>query len=350
MAVVCLRGAEDEGGDSAMLVVFDLDEARLVASRRFGVGAVNSLLNHVMLPSNELVTVTASEVTVIDLEDDRQSRSGARGTVQVGGGSIAFVTAQVDSDVEADNSAARWLGDPTGGRLVASGSNLLVMADPRQAGRHDAMVIDLIRIQPRRVVDLETGESAEMLLLGGATDETDIDVDLLPRKYRLRYERAQQLERRGRLNELADSGVTGIRIWTDGARIYVGGRRGLRAYDLRAPDGDIGPIWSRANDALTAQQDPATNLDLLLSKDVALLIDAPMSNGDADAPPSGVRVTPFSRLMFENRESGLDGAELNLRSGIAGLHAMPEQIHAMNGGLAILDESQRLIFLPGRGK
>lgn len=343
-------------GGETLLASYDLLTGRQVATRRFENGLGDGLANFLALPSNELVTVTGRIISVIDLEDPEQATEGARGTVGISGdrgNAVAFLPARVTASPAALSDEQQWLGDPTGGRLTAVGDDLIVFADPRQAGRRDAMVVDLNSLAMRRVIDPTTQEPAPLLLVGGEDAEEADDLALLPgrERERRRRELQQRLVERGRGGD--NGGWPGERAWTRGTHVYVGGKRGLGAHDLTAPDGTVGPHWMRDNDPLL-RSDNAVNLDLMIGDDFVLLVDAPQDlpqqrAAQARGETASIRITPFSRQIIDGKgyESGLQHRAIEVGNGLGGLAGAPQQWQALDGGLAVLDDAGRLAFIPG---
>ena len=332
-----VRLATDGGG--ATLAAYDLDTGRAGAIRDFPAGGLDGLANFLPLDANELAVVTPRRVRVIDLADPRQDDEGERGVIGFGDGDGAagLSAAAVDPSAVLATPAGRWLGDPTGGRLTAAGDVLLALSDPRTAGRRDAAAFDLAALEPLGVADAETGVIAPLLLVNGDAAGGEIDAGLLPHDERLREENAAREARRDRggVGEGGDS--TFLRV--SGSRVYVAGRRGLTAYDLSAPNGDVGPHWRRDNHPLTRLADPAENLDLLVADDFALLIDSPL-----DGDPAGPRATPFSRAIVDGK-----GYESGLEHRPAALPADAADWRLFAGGLAVLDEGGRVTLLRGAG-
>ncbi len=337
--------AGGDGSDSSRLIAVDLDTGRRVLSRPFESVGGQALLNVLPLATNELILVQPRQVSRVDLDavaalgdEDGPATDQAIG--------VQFIAAQVDPLVTYADPAARWLGDPTGGRIRVVGDDLLVMSDPRQVGRLDAAVLDRRTLQPRSVRDAARGEDHPLLLLGGVAEEETIDPELLPphqrdRDARQRLRRAAQV-----LAPPAAPELPAARIWSDGGRVYVGGRRSLNAYDLAAPDGTVGPHWWRDDDLFAQEFDPATNLDLLLSRRLAVLVDVPESRGRGQNRT--VRFTPFSRTSVEGKgyESGLMLEPLELDADVARLAAPVADWRLTRGGLVVLDEAGNLLLIP----
>ena len=352
----------DADGRGPAVVTFDLASGRPGARRRFDAAGPGSLMNFALLPGGELAAVTPVSASVIDLSDPRQATEGRRFEVTpglAGDESPAFVAAAVDArSLRETSPAARWLGEPAGGRVLAAGGDLVVYADPRRAGRRDAVVIDLATGRPLRARDAETDAAADVLLLGGETNPAEVDPARLPPRQR---ERAQaELRRRQDLVAgLANpAGLPAERAWSAGPRVYLTGQRGVAGHDLDAPGGSVGPHWSRDDDVWTRRHDPATVLDAAITAGSLLVFESPgvpAGGDDADAPPAAptgaVRVTPFSRRAIDppGYESGLEGRPAVLAAGRYGLTAMPADWRAVAGGLAVLGEDGRLVLLRGAG-
>ena len=335
-AVVRLLAGGD-GSDQSQLVAIDLDSGRRVMSRPFESAGDAALLNVLPLASNELILVRPRSLDRLDLDEaaavgDWDDRNADQSTP------VRYVAAQVDPLVTYADAASRWLGDGTGGRIRIVGDSLLLMSDPRQTGRLDAAVLDLETLRPREIEDPRTGEPHELLLLGGEADAAETDLDALPPHQRDREVRQRVRAEAGVLAPAAAGDLPASRIWADGTRVYLAGRRGLSGYDLAAPDGTVGPHWWRDDDLFAREFDPATNLDLLLSRELAVLVDAPLPGLNAQPV---VRFTPFSRATVAGKgyESGLMLAPLALPGGVS-------DWRLTEAGLVVLDEAGDLRLYP----
>ena len=344
--------------DGPAIVAHDLDTGRPAAWRAFAPAGPGELINFAALTTNELAVVTPGAVEVIDLDDPGQRRGGARLRTALGS-PTAFVAAGVDPRRELAGPRGRWLGEAAGGRILEVGGELVVYADPRDAGRRDAVVMDLADGEVRRVDGDDAASREAAATLGGppvaalrVDDDPDagaIDPAMLPEAARRRAE-IERDELRDALagQDLLDDfdppdadDAPAQRAWAVGPHVYLTARRGVAGHDLSRPDGTVGPHWTRPDfpryfgDAPA----PAAIVDVLPTTRHLLVIEATADDGGERS----LRVVPFSRATIEGKgyESGLMGVAADLPGATA--------VAAMDGGVAVLDESGTVAFLRGGG-
>jgi hypothetical protein len=261
-------------------------------------------------------------------------------------------------DLEADPQASRFtvraeatlgenenaFGVATGeGRLKVVGGRLLVLADPTQSGRRDALVIDLAKGALETYEDKATDQRHHLLLTAAESLEEGIEEELPPRMRDQQRQRRQQA-RRDAIRAMGEAGLPGERIWTAGNSVYLTADRGLSAYDLALP----GRQWKRLNAPMMREFDPATNLAVAIGREDLLLFDRPQATPRREIDEPALRLTVFSRERLpDGRESGQQRHEVMLLPGVHGLDAPVGAFQPMAGGLALLSESGRLLFLQG---
>jgi outer membrane protein assembly factor BamB len=314
-------------GSRSVLSVLDLDDGTLITRRSFERDGAGRLANFLVTPENELVYSTLQQVIGVDLEKDPQN---ARFTVKA-------------EPALGENESA--FGVSAGeGRMKVIGGRLLVLADPTQSGRRDALVIDLAKGAVETYADPATGDRHPLLLTAAESLEDNISLDELPPRMRDQQRQRRQQARRDAIRAMSEAGLPGERLWTAGSSVYITADRGLSAYDLSLP----GRHWKRLNAPMMREFDPAANLAVVIGRDDLLLFDQPQSTPRRQVEQPTLRLTVFSRDRLEDgRESGQQRHEVELAPGRHGLDAPVGAFQAMDGGLAVLSESGRLIFLAG---
>ena len=340
--------------DGPAVVAYDLDTGRPGAWRAFPVAGPDELMNFAVLSTNELAVVTPGAVEVIDLDDHPgRRRGGARLRTSLDS-PTAFVAAGVDPRRELAGARGRWLGGAAGGRIHEVGGDLVVYADPRDAGRRDAVVIDLDDGDPLRIDGDDDASRQAAATLGGppvaalrVDDDPEagaIDPAMLPEAARRRAEvevdgLRDRLAGQDLFDDLRADDAPAERAWAVGPHVYLTARRGVAGHDLSRPDGTVGPHWTRPDYPryFGDPETPAAVVDALPTRGHLLVIEA------IGGEERSLRVVPFSRATVEGGgyESGLMGvaAELPGASDVA----------AMDGGVAVLEESGTVAFRRGTG-
>jgi tetratricopeptide (TPR) repeat protein len=341
---------------SALVIAFDLMDGSRLAWRTFD--RTRPLISFAVLPGNRLAVVAPRRIGLIDLDDPAQRAGGAAATVtspaRGGGAGFLPATPRRADDPALLPTAMRWLGDAADRRLFAVGSDLIVYADPLNTARRDAMVIDLTTGAVAQVRDRVSAVDVPAVLIGGEHEPDQVNPDALPWQLaqQLRREEVRQQERREQDLLTGPTDLPGERARAWGSRVYTVGRRGINAHDLSAPDGSIGPHWWRSNGLIARRIDPAVVLDVVAGRDMLLAVESFGTPAvGADAPVLPIRLTAFSRALVQGPgyESGLLHPPTPVGQGHAGLDGNPVAWRPMTDGIALLDDRQRLVFLPGAG-
>ncbi len=152
------------------------------------------------------------------------------------------------------SATRQWLGLEPSIRIAEAGGYLVVATDVRSIGRRDATIINLATAEPLTIDDPASGRQVPVLLRGASTTD-QYDPNMLPPDARERAQRALQVEEAGDSAASTSSSAAGTLV-VEGRRVYVLGDRGVEAYDLDAPGGDVGPHWSRPDDVYARRSIP----------------------------------------------------------------------------------------------
>ncbi len=335
--------ASTYAGSRGRLLAIDSISGQALAARGFD-GDQTPLRTYAALPGGAVAFVSDG-VRFFDPHAPHESLAG--GTLAVGPQEADFTPALQDGVFAA--AGQEWLGRPDAGRLAIASRWLVVVAAPRATGVAAAVVVDTATGEAMRV-QAETEDRRELVLLTAAGPDADtLEPNDLPPRLGQDLQRHQQRSQSGESSRLRRT-----TLYAEASRVYLVSPRGLVAYDLRAPGGDVGPHWWRDNGPVSRSLDPANNVDLLLSRGFALLVDRPQPVGTRSGRTSttDLRITPFGRQLVPDAgyETGLLRHEARLTAGQFGMPTGGVAVELMPGGLAILDRSGRLSFLAGAGE
>ncbi len=329
--VVLVRTAQAGSDGSWHLAMHDAGTGKLLALRSRSAGTPEPI-DAMPLPGGRVAIVYPAMIELVYPLDPQQRLDGSSLTIRPVPGELA-TSLEAAVIPKPDDAAFVWTGRPTRSRFAFAAGSLVVAADLRANGRRDGIVIDALSGEIL-MVDDPTGGQVPALLLSGPPEIVRDFGELPPEMAR----RARELAEQEPGTVSRDESLVGT-FRVDGRRIYSLGDRGLYAYDLDAPADDIGPHWNRPDDVYARTLDPATTIDILLGRDVLVMLDR--------QPDGTSRLVPFGRQLVPDKgyESGLQRESLVLPDSTFDLQN-PLAARLINNGVIVVDRLGRTMVLP----